>query len=90
MSEFSEKLEALLAECEISEPEPKKDYTVEISVKLRIRDVEDEYEAQNYIEDFIGQGLASITESDDEYDDHYRLEESHANWRTFTEVEPNE
>ena len=32
MSEFSEKLEALLAECEISEPEPKKDYTVEISI----------------------------------------------------------
>ena len=90
MSKFLEELDTLLAECELEKSEPNKDYAVEISIKLRIRDVEDEYEAQNYIEDFIGQGLASITESDDEYDDHYRLEEAHANWKTFTEVEPNE
>lgn len=90
MNKFSEELEALFAECELEEPTSNRDYTIEIRVKLRVRDVEDEYEAKNYIEDFIGAGLAELAYSDDEYDDHYRLEEAQANWKTFTEVEPNE
>lgn len=90
MSEFSDMIAKMFEECGPLVEEEKKDYTIEFKVKLRVRDVEDEYEAQNYIEDFIGVALNSITESDDEYDDHYRLEEVQANWKTFTEVEPNE
>lgn len=62
------------------------DYTVDIKLTLRVRDVEDEFEAQNYMEQFISSGLNDLCYSDDDDDDHYRLESAHADWRTFKEV----
>ncbi len=90
MSNFHDDISKMLAECGPIEESEKKDYTVDIHLKLRVRDVEDEYEAQNYIEEFVSCGLNSITESDDEDDDHYRLECATADWKTFTEVSPDD
>ncbi len=91
MSDISSMIHEMLKECSAEDFESeRKDYTVDIKIKLRIRDVEDQYEAQNYIEDFIGAGLNSITESDDEDDDHYRLESASVDWSMFKEVEPDD
>lgn len=91
MINTSDIIREMLQECSVDDFDDKrKDYTVGIKIKLRIRDVEDQYEAQNYVEDFIGVGLNSITESDDEEDDHYRLESTSVDWSTFEEVEPDD
>lgn len=88
MSEFSDMIADMLSECSPIEPAENKDYTIDIKITLRVRDVEDDDEAQRYIEDFIYSGLSSVVESDDEDDDHYRLESTQPDWGTFKEVTP--
>lgn len=51
------------------------DYLLEATVKLRIKNVEDEYEAAALGEAFFSEGLASLAYSDDEDDDHYEIEQ---------------
>lgn len=61
------------------------EYTTNLNVKLRVRDVEDEYEAIRYFEDFVS-GVSTLAESDDEYDDHYRVDECYYDWNSFKET----
>ena len=53
----------------------KKEYFVDITLQVLIKDVEDEDEAIEYAEDFI-YGLNEIAYSSDEDDDHYEIEKS--------------
>ena len=61
-----------------------KEYTVDIALKLRIKDVEDEDEAIRYIEDFRG-GIHELLYSSDSDDDHYDFDMVQPDWTTFTE-----
>lgn len=53
----------------------KQDYEVEIILKVLIKDVEDEDEAIEYIDDFL-YGLSDMVYSTDEWDDHYDIADS--------------
>lgn len=61
-----------------------KEYTIDITLKLRIKDVKDEDEAICYIEDFQG-GIHELLYSSDSEDDHYDLDMVQPDWDTFTE-----
>ena len=50
----------------------KRDYEVEIILKVQIKDVEDEDEAIEYADDFL-YGLNDMVYSSDEWDDHYEI-----------------
>lgn len=50
----------------------KRDYEVEIVLKVLIKDVEDEDDAIEYIDDFL-YGLNDMVYSIDEWDDHYGI-----------------
>lgn len=50
----------------------KRDYEVEIVLKVLIKDVEDEDDAVEYIDDFL-YGLSDMVYSTDERDDHYDI-----------------
>lgn len=50
----------------------KRDYEVEIILKVLVKDVEDEDDAIEYIEDFL-YGLSDMVYSTDEWDDHYDI-----------------
>ena len=50
----------------------KRDYEVEIVLKVQIKDVEDEDEAIEYVDDFL-YGLSDMVYSTDEKDDHYEI-----------------
>lgn len=50
----------------------KQDYEVEIILKVLVKDVEDEDEAIEYIDDFL-YGLSDMVYSTDEWDDHYDI-----------------
>lgn len=50
----------------------KRDYEVEIILKVQIKDVEDEDEAIEYADDFL-YGLNDMVYSTDELDDHYEI-----------------
>ena len=50
----------------------KRDYEVEIVLKVQIKDVEDEDEAIEYADDFL-YGLSDMVYSTDEWDDHYDI-----------------
>ncbi len=50
----------------------KRDYEVEIILKVLVKDVEDEDEAVEYIDDFL-YGLSDMVYSTDEWDDHYDI-----------------
>ena len=53
----------------------KQDYEVEIILKVLVKDVEDEDEAIEYIDDFL-YGLSDMVYSTDEWDDHYDIASS--------------
>lgn len=61
-----------------------KEYTIDINLTLRIKDVEDEDEAMRYIEDLQG-GIHELLYSSDQDDDHYDLDSVQPDWATFTE-----
>ena len=61
-----------------------KEYTIDVQLKLRIKDVKDEDEAMRYIEDFQG-GIHELLYSSDSDDDHYELDMVQLDWATFTE-----
>ena len=50
----------------------KRDYEVEIVLKVLVKDVEDEDDAIEYIDDFL-YGLNDMVYSTDELDDHYEI-----------------
>ena len=50
----------------------KQDYEVEIVLKVLVKDVEDEDDAIEYIDDFL-YGLSDMVYSTDEWDDHYDI-----------------
>lgn len=50
----------------------KQDYEVEIVLKVLVKDVEDEDDAIEYIDDFL-YGLNDMVYSTDEWDDHYDI-----------------
>lgn len=50
----------------------KQDYEVEIILKVLVKDVEDEDDAVEYIDDFL-YGLSDMVYSTDEWDDHYDI-----------------
>ena len=50
----------------------KRDYEVEIVLKVLIKDVEDEDDAVEYTDDFL-YGLNDMVYSTDEWDDHYDI-----------------
>ena len=53
----------------------KRDYEVEIVLKVLVKDVEDEDDAVEYIDDFL-YGLSDMVYSTDEWDDHYDIASS--------------
>ena len=50
------------------------DYIADVRLRLRIKNVKDEYDAMQYAEQFLFEGLADLAYSDDENDDHYEIE----------------
>ena len=50
----------------------KQDYEVEIVLKVLVKDVKDEDDAIEYIDDFL-YGLNDMVYSTDEWDDHYEI-----------------
>ena len=50
----------------------KRDYEVEIILKVLVKDVEDEDDAIEYTDDFL-YGLNDMVYSTDEWDDHYDI-----------------
>ena len=50
----------------------KRDYEVEIVLKVLVKDVDDEDDAVEYIDDFL-YGLSDMVYSTDEWDDHYSI-----------------
>ena len=50
----------------------KRDYETEIVLKVIVKDVEDGYDATEYIDDFL-YGLKDMVYSTDEWDDHYDI-----------------
>ena len=50
----------------------KQDYEVEIVLKILVKDVENEDDAVEYIDDFL-YGLSDMVYSTDEWDDHYDI-----------------
>ena len=50
----------------------KLDYEVEITLKVLVKDVENEDDAVEYIDDFL-YGLKDMIYSTDEWDDHYDI-----------------
>ena len=50
----------------------KRDYEVEIVLKVLVKDVENEDDAIEYIDDFL-YGLSDMVYSTDEWDDHYNI-----------------
>mgnify|MGYP003314552521 CR=1 FL=1 len=62
-----------------------KEYVIDMRVRLRVKNVADEESAIRYIENF-SVGLQSLAESDDEYDDHYRIDNAEFEWSSFHET----
>lgn len=58
-------------------------YTIDMKLTLAVS-AEDEYEAQNFIEDFLN-ALQMVASSDDAEDDHYRIYKAIYNWLSFTD-----
>lgn len=50
------------------------EYIMEARIRLRIKDVEDEYEGREMGENFLTLGLQSLAMSDDPNDDHFEIE----------------
>lgn len=53
----------------------KKEYFVDITLQILVKDVEDEDEAIEYAEDFV-YGLNEMVCSSDDEDDHYEIQKS--------------
>lgn len=58
-------------------------YTIDMKLTLAIS-AEDEYEAQDFIEDFLN-ALQMVASSDDPDDDHYRIDMAKYDWLSFTD-----
>ncbi len=50
-------------------------YIMEAIVRLRIKDVEDEYDGWDRAMEFFGHGINHLAYSDDLNDDHYEIED---------------
>ena len=50
------------------------DYIADVRLRLHIKNVKDKYNAMQYAEQFLFEGLADLAYSDDENDDHYEIE----------------
>lgn len=61
-----------------------KEYTIDIKLSLRVKDVEDEIDAERYIDDLLG-GINEFIYSSDPDDDHYEFDAVIPDWRTFKE-----
>lgn len=61
-----------------------KEYTVDIKLRLRIKDVGDEIVAESYIDDFLT-GINEFIYSSDPDDDHYEFDAVLPDWSTFEE-----
>ena len=61
-----------------------KEYIIDIKLRLRVKDVEDELEAENYIDSFTC-GISEFIYSSDPDDDHYELDSVLPDWNTFEE-----
>lgn len=62
---------------------PARKYTINMRLKLAVS-AQDEYEAQDFIEDFLN-ALQAIASSDDPDDDHYRVLMASFDWLSFTD-----
>ena len=51
------------------------DYVMEAVIRLRVKDVEDEYDGWERAMEFFSQGLNHLAYSSDSDDDHYEIEE---------------
>lgn len=60
------------------------DFVMEAVVRLRVINVEDEYEGWDRAMEFFGQGINHLAYSDDPNDDHYEIEDCRV--MTFKEV----
>ena len=60
-----------------------KKYTIDLKMTLAVS-ADDDYEAQNFVEDFL-HGLQMLAYSDDPNDDHYRIETAIFDWLSFTD-----
>lgn len=58
-------------------------YTIDMKMTLAVS-AEDEYEAQDFIEDFLN-ALQMVASSDDPDDDHYRILRAAYDWLSFTD-----
>jgi hypothetical protein len=58
-------------------------YTIDLNLTLAVS-AEDDYEARDYIEDFLN-ALQYVASSDDPDDDHYRILASKFYWLSFTD-----
>ena len=58
-------------------------YTINMKLTLAVS-ADDEYEAQDFIEDFLN-ALQMIASSDDPNDDHYRVPMASFDWLSFTD-----
>ena len=58
-------------------------YTIDMKLTLAVS-AEDEYEAQDFIEDFLN-ALQMVASSDDPDDDHYRIDKAKYDWLSFTD-----
>ena len=59
------------------------EYTINVKLKLRIVDAQDEYHASELIDSFL-YGVSEMCYSSDEHDDHYRLDGAEIDYTTFT------
>ena len=58
-------------------------YTINMKLTLAVS-ADDEYEAQDFIEDFL-HALQMVASSDDTDDDHYRIPATSFDWLSFTD-----
>ena len=58
-------------------------YTINMKLTLAVS-ADDEYEAQDFIEDFL-HALQMVASSDDTDDDHYRSPAASFDWLSFTD-----
>ena len=56
------------------------DYTFEAIVRLRVKNVEDFYEAAEKAEEFFSVGLEQLAYSSDDEEDYYSIDGVHIDW----------
>lgn len=62
------------------------DYTIDLNIRLRIKNAEDKEEAMQYLDDFFV-GLSDMIYSSDESDDHYELESVNPHYNSLKQID---